>query len=92
MNLAFIQGIGPLELVIVLVIVLVIFGPKRLPALARQVGTGIRELKRSVAERDGDDEDPKPGTTGASRATLGAPREPVADARPVEGEVSSDRR
>jgi len=45
-------NIGPLELIIVLVIVLVIFGPKRLPALARQAGAGLRELKRSVADKD----------------------------------------
>ena len=41
-------GIGPLELVIVLVIVLVVFGPKRLPSLGRQLGAGMREFKDSV--------------------------------------------
>jgi sec-independent protein translocase protein TatA len=37
-------SIGPLELAIVLVIVLVIFGPKRLPTLGRQLGSGMREF------------------------------------------------
>jgi sec-independent protein translocase protein TatA len=41
-------GIGPLEIVIVLIIVLVIFGPKRLPDLGRSLGKGMREFKDSV--------------------------------------------
>jgi sec-independent protein translocase protein TatA len=40
--------IGPMELVIVLVIALVIFGPKRLPELGRSVGGGMREFKQSI--------------------------------------------
>jgi sec-independent protein translocase protein TatA len=50
-------GIGPLELAIVLVIVLVIFGPKRLPTLGRQLGTGMREFKDSITGKDKPDED-----------------------------------
>jgi sec-independent protein translocase protein TatA len=44
--------IGPLEIVIVLVIVLVIFGPKRLPDLGRSLGRGMREFKDSVTGND----------------------------------------
>ena len=47
-------GIGPTELIIVLVIVLVIFGPKRLPGLGRQLGKGMREFKDTIG---GDRED-----------------------------------
>jgi sec-independent protein translocase protein TatA len=50
-------GIGPLELVIVLVIVLVIFGPKRLPGLGRQLGGGIREFKDSITSKTREDEE-----------------------------------
>lgn len=50
-------SIGPLELAIVLVIVLVIFGPKRLPTLGRQLGSGMREFKDSITGRDKDDDD-----------------------------------
>ncbi len=39
---------GPLEIGIVLLIVLVIFGPKRLPDLGRSLGSGMREFKDSV--------------------------------------------
>lgn len=74
-------GIGPLELGIVLLIVLVIFGPKRLPMLGRQLGGGMREFKDSITGKSGgDDED----TDATGRPTLeaSAPAEP-APAQPV---------
>ena len=46
---------GPLEIVIILVIVLVIFGPKRLPDLGRSLGKGMREFKDSVTGKDNDE-------------------------------------
>ncbi len=53
----FTGGIGVTELIIVLVIVLVIFGPKRLPAMGRSLGSGMREFKNSITGKDKDDED-----------------------------------
>jgi sec-independent protein translocase protein TatA len=53
-------GIGPLELVIVLVIALVVFGPKRLPDLGRSLGTGMREFKESITGSSKDDDDDEP--------------------------------
>jgi sec-independent protein translocase protein TatA len=53
-------NVGPFELILVLVIALVVFGPKRLPQLGRQLGSGMREFKESVTgenKRDDDDED-----------------------------------
>jgi sec-independent protein translocase protein TatA len=50
-------SIGPLELGIILLIVLVIFGPKRLPGLGRQLGSGMREFKDSLTGKDKDDDD-----------------------------------
>jgi sec-independent protein translocase protein TatA len=50
-------NIGPLELIIVLVIVLVIFGPKRLPGLGRSLGGGMREFKDSLTGKNKDDDD-----------------------------------
>lgn len=41
-------GIGPMELIVVLVVALLIFGPKRLPDLGRSLGGGMREFKNSV--------------------------------------------
>ena len=47
-------GIGPLELIVVLMVALLIFGPKRLPDFGRSLGSGMREFKESLtgAERD----------------------------------------
>ena len=50
-------NIGPLELAIVLIIALVIFGPKRLPDLGRSLGKGMREFKDSISGKDEDDDD-----------------------------------
>jgi sec-independent protein translocase protein TatA len=52
-------NVGPLELAIVLIIALVVFGPKRLPELGRSVGRGIREFKSSISG-DHDDDEPQP--------------------------------
>jgi sec-independent protein translocase protein TatA len=41
-------GIGPMELIVLLVIALLIFGPKKLPDLGRSLGGGMREFKSSI--------------------------------------------
>jgi sec-independent protein translocase protein TatA len=48
--------IGPWELAIVLIVVLLIFGPKRLPQLGRSLGRGARELKNTLPSFKDDDE------------------------------------
>jgi sec-independent protein translocase protein TatA len=45
-------GIGPMELIVVLVIALLILGPKKLPDLGRSLGGGMREFKKSVTGAD----------------------------------------
>ena len=54
--MGFLPNIGPLELVIVLVIAVLILGPKRIPAAAKSVGQGMRNFKNSLGGGD-DDED-----------------------------------
>ena len=41
-------GIGPMELIVLLVIALIVFGPKKLPDLGRSLGHGMREFKDAV--------------------------------------------
>ena len=43
-----IPGIGPMELIVVLVVALIVFGPKKLPELGKSLGGGMREFKNSV--------------------------------------------
>jgi len=41
-------NIGPMELIVVLAIALIVFGPKRLPDLAKSLGSSMREFKESL--------------------------------------------
>jgi sec-independent protein translocase protein TatA len=96
MNLAVFQTVGPLELLIVLGIVLMIFGPKRLPALGRQLGAGMREFKDSITSKsdDDDDEDTSDDADAATRsqaaAALGRPEEEAT--QPAADGVASEKR
>jgi sec-independent protein translocase protein TatA len=78
-------NIGPLEIIVVLIIALVVFGPKRLPELGRSLGKGIREFRGSVSGEHGDDDDeppPAPAEIEAGKREAVAPEEPVAQKRP----------
>ena len=63
-------NIGPLELAILLLIVLLIFGPKRLPGLGRQLGSGMREFKDSITGKAGDDDEPDDDEAALGRPEL----------------------
>ncbi len=75
--------IGPLEIAIVLLIVLIIFGPKRLPGLGRSLGSGMREFKDAITGKRGDDEeDDETDAFGERRAARDAL--PAGTAKPSE--------
>jgi sec-independent protein translocase protein TatA len=69
-------NIGPLEIAIVLIIALIVFGPKRLPELGRSLGKGIREFRGSIGGDNDEDEKTSPQEIEAGE------REPVAQKRP----------
>ncbi len=72
------------DLIIVLVIVLLIFGPKRLPGLGRQLGQGMREFKDSITGNSKDDEaESRPELTSATASTP--------DTTPAQRESASQR-
>ena len=74
-------NIGPLEIAVVLVIVLLIFGPKRLPDLGRSMGRGMREFKDSVTGKDDDDKSIESGETATAAS---ADEEPARPAKPAD--------
>jgi sec-independent protein translocase protein TatA len=79
-------NIGPLEIVVILIIALIVFGPKRLPELGRSMGKGIREFKSSLSGEKDDEDD--------VRELERAPHETAvrAEETPLEGEVVHERR
>src|SRR4051794_36671940 len=86
-------NIGAPELIIVLVIALLIFGPKRLPGLGKQLGTGMREFKESITgdnkdDRDDDDDRPAKRDRQQVEAALGRPE---GEEAPLEGETVRER-
>ncbi len=55
----FIGNLGPTELIIVLLIVLLLFGGAKLPALAKGLGQSVKEFKKAAKEGDDDKEEKK---------------------------------
>ena len=82
-------NIGPLELIVVLIIALVVFGPKRLPELGRSMGRGIREFRGSVSgdSKDDDDGDEEIRELERSRERANAGTDDA-----LEGEVVTEKR
>jgi sec-independent protein translocase protein TatA len=75
-------SIGWQGLVVILIILLLVFGPKRLPEMGRSLGRGMREFKDSVTGRDDDDDrdrrpeiTPGDDTQAVRTNTTAAPRE-----------------
>jgi sec-independent protein translocase protein TatA len=99
-------NIGPLEIAVVLIIVLIIFGPKRLPELGQSMGRGIREFKNSISgDKDKDSpEEQRRELEASQQAQASRPQPPQAPqavagepsaekpAEPVEGEVVTENK
>jgi sec-independent protein translocase protein TatA len=65
--------VGVTELLVVLVIALIVLGPKRLPEMARNLGRGVREFKQAISLDSGDDDDEerrREGEEARSKASL----------------------
>jgi sec-independent protein translocase protein TatA len=77
------------QIAIVLVIALIVFGPKRLPELGRSLGSGMREFKDSITGNH-DDDDKKAEEQAKLEVQASAPQPQPEDTEPVEGEVVTD--
>ena len=62
MELLFIGGIGTSEILLIVLVLLIMFGGKKLPELMRGAGRGIREFKDAVNTATKPEEDKKPET------------------------------
>jgi len=52
-------NVGPLELIVVLIIALIVLGPKKLPEVGRSVGKGMREFKDAITGESEEEEPEK---------------------------------
>jgi sec-independent protein translocase protein TatA len=77
-------GISAWELLILLLVVLLVFGPKRLPEMGRSLGKGMREFKDTLGGKDTEPEDERPQIT----AQTAAPEDETARATPERDTVS----
>jgi sec-independent protein translocase protein TatA len=70
-----IGNVGPMEIILVLIVALVVFGPKRLPDLGHSLGKGIREFKGSVTGETDEPEqvESRPVTTHRVEDTTSTP-------------------
>lgn len=67
-------NIGPAEILVILVVALLVFGPRKLPELGKSLGAGIREFRR--------------GTAGLKEELEGSLREPSTPSAPVQTVVA----
>ena len=74
-------NLGPTELIIILVVVVLLFGAKKLPELGSSVGRSIRNFKKGVADAKDEDGNPTATTTGATSAKAAADASAAADER-----------
>jgi sec-independent protein translocase protein TatA len=78
-------NVGPLEIAVVLIIVLIIFGPKRLPELGKSMGHGIREFKDSISGNSDKDspEEKRRELQASQQAQVSQPQPPAPQAQPA---------
>lgn len=94
MNTALIPGlgtVGPTELIILLTIILLLFGAKRIPELARGLGSGVREFKRGTSGQGEKEELKDEKKDEELPAGAGAPGEDTHNARMHEEAAREER-
>ena len=80
------------DLIVVVIVALLIFGPKRLPMLGRALGQGMREFKDGITGESKVTEEERPALTPAPPAEPLAPPVPADTASPAEPQSASAER
>ena len=89
--------IGPLgiwEILIILVVILLIFGPRRLPEMAKGIGQSVREFRKGIRDMKDDfeagtNDEPAKGRTSESRSSTTAGTKPVAEQKAEDDTVKA---
>lgn len=89
-------NMGPAELIVLLVIALIVLGPKRLPSVGRSVGSGIREFKDGISgageKRSAEQNEATPLDARGERGGLPpAPARPATGAQPSRVAANAER-
>lgn len=94
------MNLGPMEMAVILVIVLIIFGPKSLPSLGRAMGRGLREFKTASskfsealddADEEKDDAKPRKATPPNQLPREASLEERIEVSRPADSVTTSSR-
>ncbi len=74
-------GLGPPEIILIAVVALLVFGPKRLPELAKGLGKGIRDFKKALEDKGGEDDEKAalPPASEVSQNTVPREKAPASD-------------
>ena len=84
-------NLGPMEILVILVVALIVFGPKKLPEIGKSIGRGLREFKKASNEvmstLEANDEDDVPRHTGE---TMRGSEDTVEDSEPQPAKEITD--
>lgn len=94
LNLAFLQNLRAPEIILIFLVVLLLFGAKRLPELFRSFGKSIREFKKATSEIEDDirnamDEEPTVEAKPAAGQVTAQSTETATEAEPLEEEATA---
>jgi sec-independent protein translocase protein TatA len=82
-------SIGWQGAVVIVLVLLLVFGPKRLPEMGRSLGRGMREFKDSVTGNDQEDSEPEKIELAAPASSTPVPPDAASTSRPDSERVSS---
>lgn len=83
-------GVGPTEIFVVLIVILVLFGPEKLPELAKKIGGASREIRENLNSVSEQMNSALETSMELDKARMIPPAAPAAEVKPVENRIMSD--